>query len=212
MADKYKHTPLPGKEYIRVLELKPRKKVVSVECELKVVNLSAQLRDDQSKARSSRHRLKKINSSVNLLTGGFEALSYQWGKVDPDCFIICNGKRLCVTPNCRNALLHLQQRLVSRRLWVDAICIDQSEGSKTERDQQLGRMGEIYAAASRVIAWLGPGGNGSEPAMGYLKGFGKFLRTASSHPSMSSILRSSIEGFDNADEGTQKLIALGELY
>jgi hypothetical protein len=40
-------------------------------------------------------------------------------------------------------------------LWVDAICIDQ--GSAAEKSTQVPLMDKIYAAASRVIIWLGEG-------------------------------------------------------
>lgn len=38
-------------------------------------------------------------------------------------------------------------------LWVDAICIDQSNDE--ERASQVSRMGRIYSSASETVAWLG---------------------------------------------------------
>lgn len=84
--------------------------------------------------------------------------------------------RLKVTPNLYDGLLQfqrnslklhsrwdgLQNRLfrkrariqqVSMRLWVDAICINQTD--VTERNAQVSMMARIYSSASAVIAWLG---------------------------------------------------------
>lgn len=42
-----------------------------------------------------------------------------------------------------------------RQIWIDAVCINQSDGN--EKMQQIGRMAEIYRLARQVIVWLGPG-------------------------------------------------------
>ena len=68
----------------------------------------------------------------------YEALSYTWGNPKRDKIILCYGKRLRVTKNCKNALLALRarrraylqmedadaDRLVQWYVWIDAICID----------------------------------------------------------------------------------------
>jgi hypothetical protein len=84
----------------------------------------------------------------------FEALSYVWGEKDPNCHIICHGRQLPITPNCEAALLKLRFRKKKvRLLWVDAICIDQT--NIEERNQQVKLMGDIYSSAETTIAWLG---------------------------------------------------------
>jgi hypothetical protein len=40
-------------------------------------------------------------------------------------------------------------------LWVDAICIDQTDAS--EKSYQVGLMARIYMQAHQVIVWLGDG-------------------------------------------------------
>lgn len=42
---------------------------------------------------------------------------------------------------------------IKRRLWIDAICIDQEDTS--ERNAQVAIMSRIYSSAKRVIVWLG---------------------------------------------------------
>jgi len=58
-----------------------------------------------------------------------------------------------VSRNLQQALYHLRYSTAVRRLWVDAICIDQM--SKDDRGQQVRQMDRIYLNASQVLAWLG---------------------------------------------------------
>ncbi|KAK1856100.1 ankyrin repeat and sam domain containing protein 6 [Colletotrichum chrysophilum] len=55
----------------------------------------------------------------------YEALSYAWGSTDQSETITANGKILHVTKNLYSALGHLRNK-ENRILWVDAICIDQT--------------------------------------------------------------------------------------
>jgi hypothetical protein len=43
-------------------------------------------------------------------------------------------------------------------LWIDSICIDQSEDGNGEKPQQLDMMGYIYFKATKVLVWLGDSG------------------------------------------------------
>ena len=65
--------------------------------------------------------------------------------------IICNGYPLSVTENLHHALLQLRQMADVQHLWIDAICINQS--NLREREQQVSIMGDIIASAE-VIVWL----------------------------------------------------------
>ena len=58
-----------------------------------------------------------------------------------------------VTDNLAAALKRLRLSDSSRILWVDAICINQSDCA--EKSQQVAQMAAIYANAARVVAWLG---------------------------------------------------------
>jgi hypothetical protein len=92
----------------------------------------------------------------------YEALSYTWGSQDDKLAITVCNQSLEVTRNLYVALQHLKQkrslpetaRLRShRRLWVDAICINQDDID--ERNQQVRLMWSIYSKAARVLVWLG---------------------------------------------------------
>ncbi|ETN37457.1 uncharacterized protein HMPREF1541_08448 [Cyphellophora europaea CBS 101466] len=85
----------------------------------------------------------------------FEALSYVWGidGLDQMPEIECDGKKLRVGSNLASALARLRRRDSSRAMWADAICINQAD--KQEKSLQVLQMGDIYAAAERVVVWLG---------------------------------------------------------
>ncbi|KAJ4125227.1 hypothetical protein NW754_013513 [Fusarium falciforme] len=83
----------------------------------------------------------------------YEALSYAWGSNDKSEVIIAEGRVLPVTESLHMALQHLRQEDIDRILWVDAICIDQS--NVAERGHQVTSMGSIYERATNVIIWLG---------------------------------------------------------
>lgn len=48
-------------------------------------------------------------------------------------------------------------------IWTDFLCLDQ--GSTTEMNQQVQRMGHIYSGAARTIAWLGRPSSTSSPGL-----------------------------------------------
>jgi hypothetical protein len=53
----------------------------------------------------------------------YDAISYAWNDEQPTAPIICNGKRLLITPSLHEALRTLQSLQQPRPVWVDAICI-----------------------------------------------------------------------------------------
>jgi hypothetical protein len=83
----------------------------------------------------------------------YEALSYAWGNCTKSVTLHSDDAALHATENLCIALEHLRYSDRPRTLWVDAICIDQSNGP--ERNLQVQMMRSIYAAASEVLIWLG---------------------------------------------------------
>lgn len=104
--------------------------------------------------------------------GDYVALSYCWGSALMVRKIRVNGRNVDVGANLEAALRQLQSSHCVKRgfkVWVDAICIDQS--NVEERGQQIRRMRDIYAAAWHVVIWLGTHDNDSELAMIAIKHF-----------------------------------------
>ncbi|KAF9767705.1 hypothetical protein IL306_015090 [Fusarium sp. DS 682] len=91
--------------------------------------------------------------------GAYEALSYVWGAPIGDQPIECDGDQLLITENCLAALQSLRLKNEVRKLWIDAICIDQTatQAAIQEKNHQLKLMGDVYAHAERVLIWLGHG-------------------------------------------------------
>ncbi|KLP01271.1 heterokaryon incompatibility protein het-6 [Fusarium fujikuroi] len=83
----------------------------------------------------------------------YEALSYVWGDTTPVRYINLGDQDISITPNLHSALIHLRSPNTIRKLWVDALCINQSVHG--ERNQQVRIMGDIYKSASQVVVWLG---------------------------------------------------------
>ncbi|KAF2741727.1 heterokaryon incompatibility, partial [Sporormia fimetaria CBS 119925] len=92
-------------------------------------------------------------SVVHLSTNpSYAALSYVWGSPGDDQ-LLCQGKLLPITRNCYSAIWHLRKKLGSFFIWVDAVCIDQTNDK--EKEQQMALMEKIYANAKNVYIWLG---------------------------------------------------------
>ncbi|KAF2025617.1 hypothetical protein EK21DRAFT_76014 [Setomelanomma holmii] len=101
----------------------------------------------------------------------FEAVSYTWAGEDGDASlshsIDCGNNNLVpITVNCQAVLRQLKQRGLRRRLWIDAICINQSRIS--ERNHQVGLMDRVYSQAQRVRISIT---DRSIPAVNYRKLF-----------------------------------------
>jgi hypothetical protein len=96
----------------------------------------------------------------------YVALSYCWG--EPTCTkkISINGNAVNVTSNLESALRHLRAKGY-RRLWIDAVCINQRD--KIEKSQQLLWMGSIYRRAEEVAAWTGEDSADLHKALSFVK-------------------------------------------
>ncbi|OAK94991.1 HET-domain-containing protein, partial [Phaeosphaeriaceae sp. SRC1lsM3a] len=121
--------PLESHEEIRVVYLRPGKDDDAIRIELKHL-----------------HRGHLVR---------YEALSYVWGTALATQAIIVNDTHdLIINENLDIVLRHLRLLNRVRILWIDAICINQSD--LEERTQQVQMMGLIYSKAYEVIIWLGP--------------------------------------------------------
>lgn len=102
----------------------------------------------------------------------YEAVSYVWGDATKRHNITIDGATVSVTENLHGALTAYRHRPVAvgnngdqhgdsalsprqpvRRLWADAVCINQDD--LQERISQVELMALIYANAQRVLSWLG---------------------------------------------------------
>jgi hypothetical protein len=91
------------------------------------------------------------------------ALSYSWGNEPNLESIVCDDHIFKLTSHLKYALQMIFKNQACPRLWVDAICIDQS--SKSEKESQVAKMHHIYQRAKGVFVWLGKSEEGSDNVM-----------------------------------------------
>lgn len=83
----------------------------------------------------------------------FETLSYYWGRNSNYQSVHCEGGTLDVTESLYRILIYLaHRRREKRRLWIDAVCIDQENNE--EKGTQIQLMGKIYAQSRQTVVWL----------------------------------------------------------
>ncbi|KAE9375082.1 hypothetical protein N431DRAFT_333459, partial [Stipitochalara longipes BDJ] len=84
----------------------------------------------------------------------YRALSYTWAwPIEISSSITCNGGVLHLTDNLFRALCYIGSARISGWLWIDAICINQTDGK--EKVDLICQMDTIYSKATEVIGWLG---------------------------------------------------------
>ncbi|KAI1121051.1 HET-domain-containing protein [Nemania abortiva] len=108
-----------------------------------------------------------IYTTVEEAAGTYEALSYVWGSSTKPHVLLCDGSHLKITASLRSALLSLRLDSAPRQLWVDAICINQTDS--LERGRQVVLMEQIYLHASKTVVYLGDKSEDSDLAAEYLE-------------------------------------------
>ncbi|KAH8696954.1 heterokaryon incompatibility protein-domain-containing protein [Phaeosphaeriaceae sp. PMI808] len=86
----------------------------------------------------------------------YDAVSYVWGEPVFSHRVYNrekNGAQLQVTKSVDRLLRYLRKPAAERRLWVDAVCIDQS--SEEDKYCQVQAMGSIFLRARKVRIWMG---------------------------------------------------------
>ncbi|PMD31875.1 hypothetical protein L207DRAFT_640663 [Hyaloscypha variabilis F] len=85
------------------------------------------------------------------------ALSYAWGEplFTERLWIFGDDREdsyLEISPNLSNILRWLRDASSVQNIWVDAVCINQSNSN--EKNNQVTEMWKIYSLASKVKIWL----------------------------------------------------------
>lgn len=104
----------------------------------------------------------------------YDALSYTWGGPGRRIDIQLNDQPFSISQNLYDALKQLavsrhHSGAPHRRIWIDAICINQTDNE--EKSKQVMQMTEIYARAKRVLLWLGASDNFTALAFDTLRCF-----------------------------------------
>ena len=88
----------------------------------------------------------------------YKALSYSWAYQDESYDplthqIYCNNTLVAITANLDAALRRLRHEHDHVDIWVDWICINQTD--LAERSRQVAMMRDIYESSEEVVIWLG---------------------------------------------------------
>ncbi|KAF3801348.1 Heterokaryon incompatibility protein 6 [Colletotrichum gloeosporioides] len=112
--------------------------------------------------------------TVSLDDGvSYAALSYVWGNPADTEKIKINGCPSVVTRSLHNALEQFHKKDFRSWLWIDAMCIEQS--NLAEKNHQVKMMGDIYSGAEVVYMWLGLGTEDTDVVMDLVSRFGPGL-------------------------------------
>lgn len=106
----------------------------------------------------------------SLETAKYCALSYCWGSKGRTHEVQINRSRVSISHGLYLALQELLKQGVTAWLWIDAICIDQSDTA--EKTQQVRHMGEIYKKAETVYTYLAETHSNCAVAMELVKRIG----------------------------------------
>ena len=79
----------------------------------------------------------------------YETISYVWGDSSQRAPISVNGRMTDTTAAAVRALKQVRRVDEERIVWIDAICIDQS--NIKERSQQVAMMADIYKSCSQCL-------------------------------------------------------------
>lgn len=116
-------------------------------------------------------------------SAGFEAVSYTWGDPSRTSGLeLAGGGHVGLTRNLTQALPHLTAHSRTGALWIDQICINQSDDD--EKGAQVALMGEIYAGAGRTVVWLGPEDDSSALVRRWLAALGDFFARQGDRPEL----------------------------
>ena len=86
-------------------------------------------------------------------TKDYEAISYCWGESSITKPILLESKPYPVTTNLFDGLQRLRRSDGPRKLWIDSLCINQSDVA--ERSREIQKMWSIYKSSAGVVVWLG---------------------------------------------------------
>ncbi|EPE27006.1 hypothetical protein GLAREA_02920 [Glarea lozoyensis ATCC 20868] len=119
---------------------------------------------------------QKLNCSLSVWVRGspekYDALSYVWGEEQPSerlpiGFEGESFQYLMVTKNLLSILNNLRSTTSPRRIWIDALCINQEDFE--EKNTQVPMMSRTYGDAACVRIWLGQEEHHSSRAMALIQ-------------------------------------------
>ena len=164
------HRLLSNLSDIRILTLEPGGIEDDLRCTLHVCSLGFEYPiDPDERPYTGRSRLAWAVSRGTKALVWYTALSYVWGPPILDKPLICDGFRTAITRNLDLALRHLRQPDTAVNLWVDQLCINQSD--LDEKGVQVSLMRKVYKRSWSTVIWLGSEADNSSQAIEWMRSF-----------------------------------------
>ncbi|EHK44775.1 uncharacterized protein TrAtP1_002897 [Trichoderma atroviride] len=132
----------------------------------------------------------------------FAALSYVWGDVKNPIEVSINASSCMIGHNLFTALRQLFDNGNHGWLWIDALCIQQSD--QEEKTYQVKQMRTIFSHAERVFSWLGPGTSSTDKAIEFASRIGPRALSFGSDPSAFDIPLEELRNYFNRDKDLWK--------
>lgn len=104
----------------------------------------------------------------------YETLSYVWGDASIKKSIFLQNYNFQVTASLESALRHLRCEREGRTIWIDALCINQT--NDVEKTEQVKLMQYIYARTSHLVVWVGETSEDSDLGMQTIRQTGEELK------------------------------------
>ncbi|KAF4471983.1 HET domain-containing [Fusarium albosuccineum] len=113
---------------------------------------------------STKLHLQLCHASMN--DSAFNALSYLWGDWTQTIDVVLNGQPFPIGSNLHDALKQLHENGFRSWIWIDSICIHQSD--LDEKSWQVQEMRTIFSQAECVYMWLGRGTDDTDKAVDFI--------------------------------------------
>lgn len=150
----YQFMPLKNRRDFRLVELNAGTDTHEVVCRIEQIEVPDKIPPGREGEAYQRHQGR--SSTPPPGTPPYEALSYTWvGELVPIRIAVerSEQRRFMVHKNLETALRQLRYSWKGRKMWIDAICINQDDS--LEKDHQVANMARIYRHARTVCVWLG---------------------------------------------------------
>ena len=170
----YKSFPIHGSNFIRIIELQPASSFADpLLCDVIPVD-----------------RPVGSTSFIQDRKDGYEAVSYTWGAPDFSKVLECKGgSYFAITPNVDMLLRYLRKPFEARRLWIDALSINQKD--ECEKSYQVSIMGDIYSQADKVHVWLGEEEKDDSELFNFFHAIGDWKRKELNEATLEKLLQKS---------------------